>query len=113
MKVCREHAKLLCWFDDVFSCLCQVDPTRERIREAGNFFSASMKTSRKIGLSVTQKSHISEHHAMESMQDLNGLGVNTEDFIGLSDQYCALQYRCTKGLRYYKQKHKSQHKADH
>ena len=47
------------------------------------------------------------------MQDLNGLGDNTEDFIDFSHQDGARQYRRTQGLRDYKKKHESQHKADH
>ena len=72
-----------------------------------------MKTCHKLGLSVTIKAHIFEDHAIEPMQDLNGLGDNTEDFIELSHKDGACQDGCTKGLRYYNQKHGSQHKAEH
>ena len=72
-----------------------------------------MKTWRKLGLSVTQKAHIFEDHAIESMQALNGLGDKTKYFIELSHQYVAPQDRCKQGLRYYKKKHESQHKAEH
>ena len=66
-----------------------------------------MKTWRKIGLSFTPKAHIFEDHAIESMQDLNGLVDNTEDFIKLSHHDGARQDIRTQGLREYNQKHKS------
>ena len=43
-QVCRTHAKLLRQMYGAFSCLRKVDPSRERIREAGAFVAASMKT---------------------------------------------------------------------
>ena len=57
-QVCITHAKLLCHIDSDFSFLLQVDPTRDRIREAEAFVFDSMKTWHKIGLSVKPKAHI-------------------------------------------------------
>ena len=88
-QVWITHAKILRQLYVAFSCLWQVDRTCERIIEAGSSVAASMKTWRKIGLSVTPKAHIFEDHAIESMQAINGLGVTTEDFIELSHQYGA------------------------
>ena len=45
------------------------------------------------------------------MQDLNGLGDNTEDFIDFSHQDGARQDRQTQVLRDLNQKQESQHKA--
>ena len=80
-QVCRTHAKLLCQIYDAFPLLGKVDPTCDSIREAGSFFAASMKTWRKLGLSVTQKSHTFEDHIIEYIQALNSLGDNNEAFI--------------------------------
>ena len=112
-QVCRTFAKLLCQIDGAFSCLRKVEPTRERIREAGNFVSAFMKTWRKLGLSVTPKSNIFEYHAIESMQALNIIVNKTKYFIELSHQDGARQDRRTQGLMYYNKKHDPQHKAEH
>ena len=46
------------------------------------------------------------------MQALHGLSDKTESFIQFSHQDGALQDSCTQGFRDYKQKYKSQHKAD-
>ena len=89
--ICRTHEKLLFQIDGAFSCLRQVESTRERIREAGYFVTASMNTWRKLGLSVAPKAHIFEDHAIEFMQDFNGLGDKTKDFIELSHKYGASQ----------------------
>ena len=78
-----------------------------RIREAGDFVSASMKTWRKLGLSVIPKEHIFEDHAIESMQALIGMRDNIEDFIELYHKYGACQDRGTQGLIEYKQKQQS------
>ena len=37
-QVCITNAKLLCQFVDALSCLHQVDPTHDSIREAGALF---------------------------------------------------------------------------
>ena len=111
-QVCITHAKILCQIDGYFSCLWKVDPTLERIREAGSFVVASMETCRQIWLSVTPKSHISEDHAIDSMQAINGMGDNNEDFIELLHQYDAQQDRWTQAPRDHKHKYKAQRKAD-
>ena len=111
-QVCRTHAKLLHQIYGVVSCLRKFDPTYESIIEKGYFVADSMKTWRKPGLSVTQKEHIFEDHAIDSMQDLNGVGDMTEDCIELSHQYGARQDRHRQGLRDYNQNNESQHKAD-
>ena len=67
----------------------------------------------KLGLSVTPKPHIFEDHTIDSMQDINGLGDKTEDFIELYQKYGAHQDRLIQFLRGYTQKHESQHKAEH
>ena len=66
-RVCRIHAKLLHQLDGAFSLLRKIDPTHEKIREAGDFFYASMEICYKLGLSVTPKAHIFEDHSVESM----------------------------------------------
>ena len=109
-----EHMqKLLHQIDGAFSCLRKLDPTRDRIREAGYFVAASTKTWGNLGISVTPKAHIFEDHVIDSMQALNSLGYNTECFIEFSHQYVAHQDRQTQGLRDYKQNHESQHNAEH
>ena len=45
-----------------------------------------MNTWRKLGLSVTPKSHIFEEHAIEPMQALYGMGDKTKYFIEFSQQ---------------------------
>ena len=80
-QVCRIHATLLRKIDGAFSCLRQVDPNHERIRDSGDFVYSSMKTWRNIGISVTPKAHTFEDHTIESMQALNGMGDKTEYFI--------------------------------
>ena len=72
-----------------------------------------METCRQIWLSVTQKSHIYEDHAIDSMQAINGMGENNEDFIELLHQYDAQQDRWTQALRDYKHKDKTQSEAEH
>ena len=104
-QVLRTHAKLLHQLDGAFSCLRQVEPTRDRIRYAGSFVADSTKTWRNLGLSVTPKAHNFEYHEIESMQDINGLGYTTKDFIELYHQYGACQDIHSQGLREYKQKH--------
>ena len=81
--------------------------------ESRIFCPTSMKTWRKLGLSVTPKSHIFEDHEKYSMQAINGLGDKTKYFIELYRQNGAYQYRGKQGLRDYKQKHESQHKTEH
>ena len=111
-QVCRTHAKLLCKLGGDFQCLWQVDPTLESIREQGYFFAVSMVIWRQLGLIITPKARIFEDHVIDSMQDLNVLGDNTKYFIELSHQYGERQDRRKQGIRYYKQKHQSQHKAE-
>ena len=72
------------------------------IREVGYFVAASMKTWRKLGLGVTPETHIFEDHAIESMQNLNGLGDKRTIFIEFFHQYGAYQDRLTQGLMEYK-----------
>ena len=57
-QVCRKHAKIIRQIDGDFSCLRKVESTRERIREAGYFVAASMKTYHNLELSATPKAHI-------------------------------------------------------
>ena len=62
---------------------------------------------------VSHKKNICfEDHAIESAQALNGMGDKTEDFIESSHQYGACKDRLTQGLRDYRQKNESQHKAE-
>ena len=61
-QVRRTHAKLLHNIYGDLSYLWKVDPTHERIIEAGYFAASYMETWYKIGLSVTPKAHIVEHH---------------------------------------------------
>ena len=105
------NAKLLYQIDGTFSFLQKVNPTCEIIRESGVFVDASMKTWHKLGLSVTPKEHIFQDHAIEFIQNINGLGDKTKYFIEFSHQDGACHDRCTKRLRDYKQNHESQNKA--
>ena len=66
-QVFITHAKLLHHLDAAFSCLQKFYPTCERIIEAGEFVVATMKTWRKLVLSVAPKPHIFDDHAIESM----------------------------------------------
>ena len=117
MKMSNRYAehmqKLLRQIDDAFSFLRQVDPTLERIREAGYFVAACTKTWHNIIISFKLKAHIIEDHAIESIQDLNGMDDKTKYFIEFPHQDDALQDRRTQGLRNYKQKHEYQHKAEY
>ena len=54
-QVCRTRAKLISQINGAFSCIIQVEPTFESIREAGSFAASSIDTSRKLELSVTPK----------------------------------------------------------
>ena len=112
-EVCRKQAEILRQLDGSSSCSQQVDPTHDRIREAGALVAASTKTWHKLGHSVTPKAHIFEDQAIDSMKALSGLGDKTEDFIEFSHQDGACQDIHTQGLREYNHKHESQHKADH
>ena len=47
------------------------------------------------------------------MQDLNGLGDNTEDFIDFSHQDGSRKDRHTQGIREYNRNNDSNHKAEH
>ena len=58
-----------------------------------------MMNLRKLGLSVSPKTHSFEYHAIESIQDLNGLGDKTEYFIELSHQDGVCHDRRTQDFR--------------
>ena len=79
------------------------------IRETGYFVPASMETCHKLEIIVTPKAHIFEDHAVDSMQDLNGLGDKTKYFIEFSHQGSAYKDRHTHSIRYYNQAYKYQH----
>ena len=80
-QICITHAKFLRPINGDFSFLRKSGLTHERIIEEGSFSSDSMETCHNLWLSVTTKSNTFEDHAIDSMQSLNDMGDNTEDFI--------------------------------
>ena len=76
------------------------------------FFAASVKTCRKLGLSVTPNVPVFKDRAIDSMQSLNSLGDKTKYFIEFSHQYGAHHDSYTQVPRGHKKKHEYQPKDD-
>ena len=66
-----------------------------------------------LNLVSNQKYIYFEDNEIYLIQALNGMSGKTKYFIELYHQYGAIQDRHTKGLRDYKHKHESEHKAEH
>ena len=109
----KTHAKLHFQIDGAFSCVWKVEPTRESIREAGDFVASSMETRRKCVLSITPKAHIFKTMQYISCRILIVWVIRPNILFGYSINMVNARTVSSQVFRYYKQNYESQYKTGH
>jgi hypothetical protein len=106
-KRCDIIAKCLLWFDGFLSILWteHKDLTPELTAKAREHATKALAVWRMLQLSVTPKSHGSEHHACDQLELLQGLADFCEDWVEQLHQLGLKNNRRTKGVRDRDQKH--------
>jgi hypothetical protein len=106
-KKLDDFLQLCGMIDSVFASLSIIDPTEVEISDAERKVITLMKLWRAQGHSMTLKAHILEHHMIQKMRYLMGLGDKDESYVELLHQICGTNETRLRCVVNFNQKHDS------